>query len=102
MSRKDENTGFICENCGLVVLPLTNGGYRNHCPFYLYSKHVDTAPGDRKNRCQGLMKPVSLVYKPGKGYQIVLRCLSCGEESTNKVVENSVQIDDINELIRLF
>ena len=35
--------GFICENCGRKVEPL---GYscRNHCPYCLYSKHVDIEP----------------------------------------------------------
>ena len=36
---------FICENCGKKVGKL---GYscRNHCPYCLYSKHVDKNPGD--------------------------------------------------------
>ena len=40
---------FICENCGRKVEPL---GYscRNHCPYCLYSKHVDINPGDRRRR----------------------------------------------------
>ena len=31
---------FVCEHCGKKVEPL---GYscRNHCPYCLYSKHVD-------------------------------------------------------------
>jgi hypothetical protein len=47
MSKKIENTGFVCEHCRKRVLPLTNGCYRNHCPFCL-SKHLDEHPGDRK------------------------------------------------------
>ena len=37
---------FICENCLNKVQKL---GYtaRDHCPFCLYSKHVDINPGDR-------------------------------------------------------
>ena len=39
MSRATENTQFTCEHCGMVVEPLENGSYRNHCPSCLYSKH---------------------------------------------------------------
>ncbi len=101
MSRREENTGFICENCGCEVQPLENGSYRNHCPFCLFSRHVDVLPGDRKESCGGLMKPVRLAYKSGKGYQIVHRCIKCGEEKTNRIAEFSIQPDDINELIKL-
>ena len=41
MSRKSENTGFICAYCGADAKPLTNGSYRNHCPLCLHSLHVD-------------------------------------------------------------
>ena len=63
MSRKRENTAFTCEHCGREVVPLTSGSYRNHCPFCLYSKHVDALPGDRMSECGGLMEPVGLTYK---------------------------------------
>ena len=48
---RDES--FTCENCHKEVKPL---GYtaRDHCPYCLYSKHVDINPGDRQNTCKGL------------------------------------------------
>src|SRR4051794_2073561 len=49
MSRSTENSSFCCEHCQQLVLPVTNGSYRNHCPFCLRSKHVDILPGDRSN-----------------------------------------------------
>ena len=101
MSRRKENTGFVCENCGREVLPVTDGSYRNHCPFCLYSKHIDIEPGDRAGRCGGLMRPVGLIYKSGKGFQLVHRCLKCGEEKVNRVAEFSIQPDDIEELLKL-
>jgi hypothetical protein len=101
MSRKTENTGFICENCGRAVLPLNNGGYRNHCPFCLFSKHVDVAPGDRLASCGGLMAPVGLQYRAGKGYQIIHRCLACGMERVNKAAADTPQPDDIEALAGL-
>jgi len=101
MSRGKENTGFVCENCGREVLPVNDGSYRNHCPFCLYSKHIDIIPGDRAGRCGGLMRPVGLIYKSGKGFQLVHRCLKCGEEKVNRVAEFSIQPDDIEELLKL-
>ena len=101
MSRREENTGFICENCGREVLPLSNGSYRNHCPFCLFSKHVDVMPGDRTNECGGLMKPIGLRHKSGKGFQIVHKCLRCMDERVNKTAENTIQPDDIEELVKL-
>ena len=102
MSRRQENAGFTCNKCSRKVLPLTNGSFRNHCPFCLYSRHVDIKPGDRKGECKGLMKPVGLRYKSGKRFQIVHRCLGCGEERVNKIAEDRVQPDDVSEIIRLF
>ena len=50
---------FICENCGKKVTKL---GYtaRDHCPYCLYSKHLDINPGDRECTCHGLMKPIGI------------------------------------------
>lgn len=101
MSRKDENTGFICVNCGKRVMPLTNGSYRNHCPFCLYSIHVDRRPGDRASGCGGLMEPAGLVYNSRKGWQLVHRCLKCGAVARNRIAENTVMPDNAEALAKL-
>ena len=54
---KDES--FVCENCGKMVDKL-NYTARDHCPYCLYSKHVDIMPGDRLNTCLGLLKPIGI------------------------------------------
>lgn len=95
MNRHRQNAGFVCAWCGTDVAPLTNGSYRNHCPACLYSKHVDEAPGDRRSTCHGLMRPVDLVYKRKKGYQLVHECLRCGVVKVNKVAVDTVQPDDL-------
>jgi hypothetical protein len=100
MSRSTENTGFRCAYCGSMVEPVTNGSYRNHCPFCLHSLHVDIMPGDRQNTCCGLMVPVGLRYSK-KGYQIVFRCCRCGSNGVNLVAENTQQPDDFNNLLSL-
>ncbi|WP_083443568.1 RNHCP domain-containing protein [Ornithinibacillus contaminans] len=93
--RREENTSFICENCSLEVLPLTNGSYRNHCPHCLYSKHLDDKPGDRSSTCGGMMMPIDISYNAKKGYQIVHQCLKCKAEKKNKVAVDSIQPDNI-------
>ena len=83
---KNDN-GFICEWCGKTVKPL---GYtsRDHCPRCLTSLHVDVNPGDRENDCRGLMVPVAVSYKGGKGYVIEYKCSKCGQRHNNKAAED--------------
>lgn len=95
MSRKAENTNFCCENCHAEVLPVTNGSYRNHCPYCLYSKHLDLMPGDRKSKCKGLMEPIGIDYSSKKGYQLIHQCMICRKIQKNKVAINTVQEDDL-------
>lgn len=99
MSRKLENTGFICAHCGAEVYPLTNGSYRNHCPYCLFSLHIDNTPGDRAGDCRGLMKPVGVRWHSKKGWQIVHRCDKCGAEKVNRAATDTAQPDDL-EIIR--
>lgn len=101
MGRSDENTGFICQNCGNEVLPLTNGSYRNHCPFCLYSLHVDEKPGDRSSECGGLMEPIGITYNSNKGFQIIHRCRKCGFERNNVINEDTKQPDSIKAITDL-
>ena len=89
----DEN--FICEHCGKEV---TKAEYtaRDHCPYCLYSKHVDINPGDRQNTCRGLLKPIG-VEKFKDTYKIIYKCESCGQEHKNIVAND----DDMQEIIRI-
>ena len=86
---------FICENCKREVLPL---GYtaRDHCPYCLFSKHVDIMPGDRENECQGLMMPKA-IEKFKNSYKIIYLCQKCGEIHKNIMAQD----DDINLIIEL-
>lgn len=72
---------FVCGHCGREV---KGNGYTNHCPFCLWSKHVDIDPGDRLAQCEGLMKPADIYFK-NQAWIIVHRCLVCGEERRKKV-----------------
>ena len=101
MSRARENQGFICINCGQEVLPLRNGSYRNHCPYCLYSLHVDIVPGDRACKCMGLMEPNRIVYNSKKGYQIVHRCLKSSKEKANIICDDDSQLDNFDLILEI-
>ncbi len=62
------NGYFVCKNCGKKVkFEAIGTKNRNHCPFCLYSLHVDRKfAGDRASSCQGLMKPIGLTFKKEK------------------------------------
>ena len=81
MAKKFTKTieNFICEHCGREVV---GTGYTNHCPACLWSKHVDTNPGDRAEMCGGSMKPIRN-EKKGKEFMIVHKCVRCGFERKN-------------------
>ena len=86
---------FICENCGFNVDKLFYS-CRDHCPNCLYSKHVDINPGDRKNKCQGLLMPIG-IEKFKDSFKIIYKCRKCGKEHKNIVAKD----DNINEIINL-
>ena len=95
------NLQVICQNCGKKVEPLSYTS-RNHCPFCLYSLHVDVLPGDRANECGGKMRPVFAEPDAKKGYIITHKCEKCGQKTRNKAAhEAKVQPDDTDLLIRL-
>ncbi len=90
---KDEN--FICENCGQSVEKL-NYTARDHCPYCLYSKHVDIFPGDRQNTCQGLLKPIG-IEKFKDTYKILYKCKKCNQNHKNIMAND----DDMELIISL-
>lgn len=89
----DEN--FICENCNNKVNVLKYSA-RDHCPKCLYSKHLDIFPGDRLNKCMGLMEPIG-VEKYKDTYKIIYKCLKCGEVHKNIMAND----DDYNLIVDL-
>ena len=86
---------FICENCHKKVNKLEISA-RDHCPFCLYSKHVDINPGDRNNSCKGLLVPIDL-EKYKNTYKIIYKCSKCGIIHKNIVAYD----DDFEKVIAL-
>ena len=79
------------QNCGYTS--------RNHCPYCLYSKHVDINPGDRAEECGGLLEPIDIEINPKKGKIIIFKCIKCGQIRKNKTADDD-NIDLIYEIIK--
>lgn len=93
-----EAGSFECAHCGKRIELFGSIGTRNrnHCPYCLFSKHVDSAlPGDRASGCQGFMSPIGLAFKKERedkfgnarrgGIMIIHECGSCGAFSVNRI-----------------
>lgn len=78
---------FTCGHCQRFVGPLPSGGHhRNHCPYCLYSRHVDAVKsGDRLSGCGGMMAPIGAFQRPNGEHVIVHRCERCGFERFNRL-----------------
>ena len=92
-SKLDEE--FICENWNKKVEKL-NYTSRDHCPYCLYSKHVDISPGDRANECKGLLKPIWIENFKDTN-KIIYKCEKCNEYHKNIVAKD----DNFNEIIKI-
>jgi hypothetical protein len=95
------NESFRCGHCGCDVPPLSSGSYRNHCPFCLWSQHVDRAPGDRLETCCGMMEPVGLEKTGHKGFIILHRCTGGGADRRNRAALDDPVPDDWDALVAL-
>ncbi|MBR1377085.1 MAG: RNHCP domain-containing protein [Bacilli bacterium] len=91
---KNDNE-FICEYCEKLVSKL-NYTTRDHCPYCLYSKHVDINPGDRANECRGPLKPIG-IEKYKNTYKILYKCEKCGQNHKNIMAND----DDMNIIIEI-
>ena len=86
---------FVCEVCQKKVAPL---GYtaRDHCPYCLTSKHIDVNPGDRLEKCQGILKPIA-VEKFRDTFKIVYKCSKCGSIRKNIMAKD----DNFNKILEI-
>jgi len=92
---------MVCHN------PYVGTVHRNHCPFCLYSKHVDEkTAGDRKSECQAKMVPIGLTFKKDSPLEekegelmLIHRCSNCGKISINRIAGDDFQ-DEILEIFK--
>lgn len=89
---------FVCSHCRRVVAQNAYGtDHRNHCPYCLWSKHLDQTPGDRKCACQGEMEPIAIWVRQDGEWAIVHRCDRCSSLRSNRIAGD----DDPTALLRL-
>jgi hypothetical protein len=82
----DQNKWFQCANCRQPVSYSPQGAqHRNHCPWCLWSRHLDDTPGDRQADCHGSMEPIAVWVRNGGEWAIVHRCTCCGTLKSNRI-----------------
>lgn len=91
----ENDNEFICEKCNKKVDKLLYSS-RDHCPYCLYSKHVDINPGDRLNSCRGLLKPIG-IEKYKSTYKIIYICEKCREKHKNIMAKD----DNMDKIIEI-
>ena len=78
---------FVCAHCGREIHPEGAGSnHRNHCPYCLYSLHVDEEKGDRNASCHGEMEPLAIVSREDGDWSILHRCTRCGKLNLNRTL----------------
>lgn len=110
---REKDNGFRCINCKSFVTKDEYIGtkHRNHCPFCLYSMHVDlNSPGDRKSICKSKMEPIALtVKKEGEDkygeervgeLMLVHRC--CNEECQKISINRIAGDDDAQSILKVY
>jgi len=94
---------FRCAHCCNLVSAahfLSGVNNRNHCPYCLWSCHLDLfAAGDRLSACKGQMKPIGLTMKKSRNkyrlntggeLMLVHECIDCGTLSINRIAADDV------------
>ena len=102
---------FRCAHCRNIVSAehlLSGVNNRNHCPYCLWSCHLDLySAGDRLSACRGQMKPIGLTMKKGRnkyrlesGGELMLihECTECGSLSINRIAAD----DDSESILEIF
>jgi hypothetical protein len=95
MSRrsKQHSEGFRCIRCGLEARSGSFGTrHRNHCPYCLWSRHVDHAPGDRACGCRAAMQPIGIDVHDDGEWAIIHRCTGCGTLRTNRIAGDDQEL----------
>ena len=88
---RTEAATFRCRRCKLLVGSLPSGGrQRNHCPYCLYSRHLDgRTPGDRASDCGAAMAPIARFIRPNGEHALLHHCLGCAAERHNRVAADN-------------
>jgi hypothetical protein len=108
--QRQVDDSFRCKHCNnyVSVTSLVSGvRNRNHCPYCLWSRHLDLyAVGDRLSACKSLMTPIGLTVKLTlKKYgscqgelMLIHMCTECQDLSINRIAAD----DDTQEIFTIF
>ncbi|HTX92517.1 MAG TPA: RNHCP domain-containing protein [Anaerolineales bacterium] len=108
--RRQTDEGFLCKHCHNYVCSaaaLSGVQNRNHCPYCLWSRHLDLIEaGDRLSACKALMRPIGLTFKatnkrygPGRGELMLIHlCIECEGLSINRIAAD----DDPQDVFAVF
>jgi len=107
----DTNRDFKCLHCRNFVFAgqlLAGVNNRNHCPYCLWSRHMDLfEAGDRLSACKAPMEPVGLTmkrnhnkYRSDSGNELMLvhQCMDCEQISINRIAAD----DDTQRIMTVF
>ena len=95
---QEQKGSFVCKHCSAVAPEEAPGTHnRNHCPFCLYSRHVDITRGDRRSRCGGMMKPIGVVKRDDGEELLIHQCQGCGFVGKNRLAGD----DDEQEVAKV-
>lgn len=102
---------FRCRHCRNPVSAmsmLSGVNNRNHCPYCLWSCHLDLfAAGDRLSACKGQMKPIGLTMKKSRNkyrlesrgeLMLIHECIECNTLSINRIAAD----DDPESIMAVF
>ncbi len=79
-------TSYTCAKCAKdVSLEAPGTKNRNHCPYCLYSLHVDLSIGDRANTCHGLMPAIAKIFKKSGEEVLIHKCQKCDALRKNRI-----------------
>ena len=102
---------FRCGHCRNIVSAahlLSGVNNRNHCPYCLWSCHLDLfVAGDRLSACKGQMQPIGLTMKKSRNkyrlgargeLMLVHECTECRMLSINRIAAD----DDPENILTIF
>ncbi|WP_432797687.1 RNHCP domain-containing protein [Poriferisphaera sp. WC338] len=102
MSRKNRhNKDFYCTHCKQPISNQAGGTrHRNHCPYCLWSKHVDDLPGDRNSACQSPMEPIAIMSRHDGEWSLVHKCCGCHTIKLNRIAGDDDELQLLGLILK--
>ncbi|NJL31251.1 MAG: RNHCP domain-containing protein [Phycisphaerales bacterium] len=100
-SRSDSEKGFNCVRCRQWVSLQSYGTrHRNHCPYCLWSRHLDEQAGDRQCACRSPMEPIGIEVRGDGEWALIHRCRGCGLIRTNRIAGDDHELSLLQLVLR--